>query len=236
MDSRGVQTTLVDDEQIQPWDVAVDGTGAVYYNDLMSRSVFELAPGSTAPQAIYTFPDRGQQPFAIAAAPDGTVVVSAVITGNTSAQMDVWRFAPGSPTPTMLPFPKESIGALAITAGGDIYASAQQKVWKLPAGAAAATQLPITPRTTRGVAVSNSGDVYVSDAYGGGDPDGPLGPGNVLVLRAGATTPTVVPFTGSERTGTDRRQQRGRTRPGRRGKQSCTEAHGLVVLSPDADS
>ena len=101
----------------------------------------------------------------------------------------VVELAPGSSTPTVLPFnglyqPQ----GLAVDGAGTVYvADFDNRVVKLTAGSNSQTVLPFTGLNyPEGVAVDSQGSVYVADR----------GNSRVVKLAAGSNTQTVLPFTG----------------------------------------
>lgn len=101
----------------------------------------------------------------------------------------VVELAPGSSTPTVLPFSGlYQPQGLAVDSGGAVYvADFNNRVVKLTAGSTSQTVLPFTGLNyPEGVAVDGQGNVYVADR----------GNDRVLKLAAGSSTQTVLPFTG----------------------------------------
>jgi len=111
----------------------------------------------------------------------------------------VLKLAPGSNTPTVLPFTgldlfddgviDGSTAGVAVDAAGNVYVadSGHGRVVKLAAGSSTQTVLPLRRlRTPHGVAVDAAGAVYVVN----------YSDGEVLKLAPGASTPTVLPKIG----------------------------------------
>jgi serine/threonine protein kinase, bacterial len=101
----------------------------------------------------------------------------------------VVELAPGSSTPTVLPFSGlYQPQGLAVDNAGAVYvADFNNRVVKLTAGSTSQTVLPFTGLNyPEGIAVDGQGNVYVADR----------GNNRVLKLPAGANAATVLPFTG----------------------------------------
>lgn len=174
------QTTLAHEEILQPWSIAHDRLGNVFYTDLTSRSIYKLAVDGSAPLLIYSFP--GQiQPFALAVGLNNELIVGSVHPGSTSVEMDIWKINPLAPNQLeRLPFPVTQINDLAVGPLGEIYGAGSAGVWKLAPGETNAV-LTQFPRSASGVTVNPAGDIFV--AYHAD------GLGTILKLDSGATTP-----------------------------------------------
>jgi serine/threonine-protein kinase len=101
----------------------------------------------------------------------------------------VVELAPGSSTPTVLPFSGlYQPQGLAVDSAGAVYvADFNNRVVKLTAGSTSQTVLPFTGLNyPEGVAVDGQGNVYVVDR----------GNSRVLKLPTGSNTPIVLPFNG----------------------------------------
>jgi serine/threonine-protein kinase len=101
----------------------------------------------------------------------------------------VVELAPGSSTPTVLPFSGlYQPQGLAVDNAGAVYvADFNNRVVKLTAGSTSQSVLPFTDLNyPEGVAVDGQGSVYVADR----------GNDRVVKLPAGSNTPTVLPFSG----------------------------------------
>jgi serine/threonine protein kinase, bacterial len=123
-------------------------------------------------------------PGGVAVDPAGAVYVT-----NQGMYGRVVKLAPGSSTPTVLPFTGlYQPQAVAVDSAGTVYVTDfNNRVVMLPAGSNNQTQLPFTGLSyPEGVVVDNAGNVYVADR----------GNSRVVKLPAGSNTPTVLPFTG----------------------------------------
>jgi len=123
--------------------------------------------------------------------PGGVAVDSsgAVYVTNQGMYGRVVKLAPGSSTPTVLPFAGlYQPQAVAVDSAGTVYVTDfNNRVVMLPAGSNNQTQLPFTGLSyPEGLAVDSAGSVYVADR----------GNSRVVKLAAGSNTPTVLPFTG----------------------------------------
>ncbi len=123
--------------------------------------------------------------------PGGVAVDSAgaVYVTNQGMYGRVVKLAPGSDTPTVLPFTGlYQPQAVAVDAAGTVYVTDfNHRVVMMAAGSNNQTQLPFTGLSyPEGVTVDNAGSVYVADR----------GNNRVVKLPAGTNTPTVLPFTG----------------------------------------
>jgi serine/threonine protein kinase, bacterial len=123
-------------------------------------------------------------PGGVAVDPAGAVYVT-----NQGMYGRVVKLAPGSSTPTVLPFTGlYQPQAVAVDSAGTVYVTDfNNRVVMLPAGSNNQTQLPFTGLNyPEGVVVDGAGNVYVADR----------GNSRVVKLPAGSNTPTVLPFTG----------------------------------------
>ena len=123
--------------------------------------------------------------------PGGVAVDSAgaVYVTNQGMYGRVVKLAPGSDTPTVLPFTGlYQPQAVAVDSAGAVYVTDfNHRVVMMPAGSNNQTQLPFTGLSyPEGVVVDSAGSVYVADR----------GNDRVVKLPAGTNTPTVLPFTG----------------------------------------
>jgi serine/threonine protein kinase, bacterial len=123
--------------------------------------------------------------------PGGVAVDSAgaVYVTNQGMYGRVVKLAPGSDTPTVLPFTGlYQPQAVAVDSAGAVYVTDfNNRVVMLAAGSNNQTQLPFTGLSyPEGVVVDGAGSVYVADR----------GNDRVVKLPAGTNTPTVLPFTG----------------------------------------
>jgi serine/threonine-protein kinase len=123
--------------------------------------------------------------------PGGVAVDSsgAVYVTNQGMYGRVVKLAPGSSTPTVLPFTGlYQPQGVAVDSSGTVYVTDfNHRVVMLPAGSNNQTQLPFTGLSyPEGVAVDSSGSVYVADR----------GNNRVVKLAAGSNTQTDLPFNG----------------------------------------
>ncbi len=123
--------------------------------------------------------------------PGGVAVDSAgaVYVTNQGMYGRVVKLAPGSNTPTVLPFTGlYQPQAVAVDSAGAVYVTDfNHRVVMMAAGSNNQTQLPFTGLSyPEGVVVDGAGSVYVADR----------GNNRVVKLPAGTNTPTVLPFTG----------------------------------------
>jgi serine/threonine-protein kinase len=123
-------------------------------------------------------------PGGVAVDPAGAVYVT-----NQGMYGRVVKLAPGSDTPTVLPFTGlYQPQAVAVDSAGAVYVTDfNHRVVMMSAGSNNQTQLPFTGLSyPEGLAVDSAGSVYVADR----------GNNRVVKLPAGTNTPTVLPFTG----------------------------------------
>ncbi len=123
-------------------------------------------------------------PGGVAVDPAGAVYVT-----NQGMYGRVVKLAPGSDTPTVLPFTGlYQPQAVAVDSAGAVYVTDfNHRVVMMAAGSNNQTQLPFTGLSyPEGLAVDSAGSVYVADR----------GNNRVVKLPAGTNTPTVLPFTG----------------------------------------
>ncbi len=123
--------------------------------------------------------------------PGGVAVDSsgAVYVTNQGMYGRVVKLAPGSDTPTVLPFTGlYQPQAVAVDSAGAVYVTDfNHRVVMLAAGSNNQTQLPFTGLSyPEGVVTDNAGNVYVADR----------GNDRVVKLPAGTNTPIVLPFSG----------------------------------------
>jgi serine/threonine-protein kinase len=123
--------------------------------------------------------------------PGGVAVDSAgaVYVTNQGMYGRVVRLAPGSDTPTVLPFTGlYQPQAVAVDSAGAVYVTDfNHRVVMMAAGSNNQTQLPFTGLSyPEGLAVDGAGNVYVADR----------GNDRVVKLPANTNTPTVLPFSG----------------------------------------
>jgi serine/threonine-protein kinase len=123
--------------------------------------------------------------------PGGVAVDSsgAVYVTNQGMYGRVVKLAPGSSTPTVLPFTGlYQPQAVAVDSAGTVYVTDfNHRVVMLPAGSNNQSQLPFTGLSyPEGLAVDSGGSVYVADR----------GNNRVVKLAAGSNTPTDLPFNG----------------------------------------
>jgi serine/threonine protein kinase, bacterial len=123
--------------------------------------------------------------------PGGVAVDSAgaVYVTNQGMYGRVVKLAPGSDTPTVLPFTGlYQPQAVAVDSAGAVYVTDfNHRVVMMAAGSNNQTQLPFNGLSyPEGIAVDSGGSVYVADR----------GNNRVVKLPAGTNTPTVLPFTG----------------------------------------
>jgi serine/threonine-protein kinase len=123
--------------------------------------------------------------------PGGVAVDSsgAVYVTNQGMYGRVVKLAPGSDTPTVLPFTGlYQPQAVAVDSAGAVYVTDfNHRVVMLAAGSNNQTQLPFTGLSyPEGVVTDSAGNVYVADR----------GNDRVVKLPAGTNTPTVLPFNG----------------------------------------
>jgi serine/threonine-protein kinase len=123
--------------------------------------------------------------------PGGVAVDSAgaVYVTNQGMYGRVVKLAPGSDTPTVLPFTGlYQPQAVAVDSAGTVYVTDfNHRVVMMAAGSNNQTQLPFSGLSyPEGIAVDSGGSVYVADR----------GNNRVVKLPAGTNTPTVLPFTG----------------------------------------
>ncbi len=113
----------------------------------------------------------------------------AVYVTNQGMYGRVVKLAPGSDTPTVLPFTGlYQPQAVAVDSAGAVYVTDfNHRVVMMAPGSNNQTQLPFTGlRYPEGLVVDSAGSVYVADR----------GNDRVVKLPAGTNTPTVLPFTG----------------------------------------
>ena len=123
--------------------------------------------------------------------PGGVAVDSAgaVYVTNQGMYGRVVKLAPGSDTPTVLPFTGlYQPQAVAVDSAGTVYVTDfNHRVVSMAAGSNNQTQLPFSGLSyPEGVAVDGAGNVYVADR----------GNDRVVKMPAGTNTPAVLPFTG----------------------------------------
>jgi serine/threonine-protein kinase len=123
--------------------------------------------------------------------PGGVAVDSAgaVYVTNQGMYGRVVKLAPGSNTPTVLPFTGlyQPQGVAVDSAGAVYVTDFNHRVVKMAAGSNNQTQLPFTGLSyPEGLAVDSAGNVYVADR----------GNDRVVKLPADTNIPTVLPFTG----------------------------------------
>jgi serine/threonine protein kinase, bacterial len=123
--------------------------------------------------------------------PGGVAVDSsgAVYVTNQGMYGRVVKLAPGSSTPTVLPFTGlYQPQAVAVDSAGAVYVTDfNHRVVMLPAGSNNQTELPFTGLSyPEGIAVDSAGSVYVADR----------GNNRVVKLAAGSNAPTDLPFNG----------------------------------------
>jgi serine/threonine protein kinase, bacterial len=171
--------------------VAVDTGGNLYVTDFNNNRVLKLAAGASVPTPL---------PFADLDDPRGVAVDTR---GNLyvieSGRNPVLKLAAGASAPTVLPFTGiDRPDGVAVDTVGNVYVAdlGHYRVLKLAAGATAPTVLPFTDlKGPAGVAVDTGGNLYIADR----DPQNDYAPpdsSRVLKLAAGASAPTVLPFTG----------------------------------------
>lgn len=142
--------------------------------------------GSAARQTVLGFEGLNFRlsPGGVALDSDGNVYVT-----NQGMYGHVVKLAPGSTTPSVLPFSGlyEPQG-VAVDSHGAVYVTDfNNRVVKLVAGSNSQTELPFTGLNyPEGLAVDDAGDVYVADR----------GNDRVVKLAAGADTQTVLPISG----------------------------------------
>jgi len=160
-----------------PSGLAIDSNGTLYVADAGHSRILRLGSDSNSPAV---------SPL-INLKPNGLAVDSV---GNVyfAAHGTVWRLAPASDTPSILPFsklnPSETPSGLAVDRVGNVYVAdwVNNQILKLPAGSGTDTVLPFTGLSIPGgVAVDLAGNLYVLDK----------GHGRLLKLAAGSSTPAV---------------------------------------------
>ena len=167
---------------LDPDEVAVDNTGAVYVADSGNNRVLKLPVGSNTPTAL---PFTGlNKPAGLAVDNDNSIYVGDQYNNR------VLKLPAGSNTPTELPFTglREPNG-VEVDRIGNVYVAdfRSNRVLKLPAGSDTQTELPFTGLNGPfGVAVDDAGTVYVTDS----------GNNRVVKLAAGENTPVDLPFAG----------------------------------------
>ena len=197
------QTVLPFSDLHFPNGVAVDTAGNLYIADSGNNRVLKLAAGASS-QTVLPFSDL-HFPIGVAVDTAGNLYIA------DSGNNRVLKLAVGASSQTVLPFtgvkhPEE----VAVDAAGNVYIadSNNKRVLKLAAGASSQTVLPFSD-FPRGVAVDTAGNLYVTN-YRDGFTSGfdhwlctttqencaGMGVNQVLKLAAGASTPTVLPFTG----------------------------------------
>jgi serine/threonine-protein kinase len=189
--------------------VAADTAGNVYVADSGNNRVLKLAAGAST-QTVLPFSDLN---FPVGVAADTAGNVYAADSGNNR----VLKLAAGASTQTVLPFSDLNYPTVvAVDAAGDVFVTAgtdARRVLKLAAGASTQTVLPFGDPDLDfdGMAVDTAGNVYVSkyrdgftnggdhwvcEAFPVGGKCAGMGVNQVLKLAAGASTQTVLPFTG----------------------------------------
>jgi sugar lactone lactonase YvrE len=126
--------------------------------------------------------------------------VAVDIAGNVyaAAQNGVFELAAGATAPVQLPFTGGQPVGVAVDSAGAVYVAdiTRNAVWKLAAGSTTPALVPLTGKCGErdvpvsapvGVALDSGGTIYVADG---------ACQGRVLMLAAGSSTPTVLPFTG----------------------------------------
>ncbi|MGV0634444.1 serine/threonine-protein kinase PknD [Mycolicibacillus trivialis] len=163
--------------------------GAAILGVILSRDGSSPATGDwTAATGQSVLPFNGLSfrlsPGGVALDGDGNVYVT-----NQGMYGRVVKLAPGSSSPTELPFTGlyEPQG-VAVDKSGAVYVTDfNNRVVKLDPGSTDQKELPFTGLTyPEGLAVDDAGDVFVADR----------GNDRVVELASGATAPTVLPFNG----------------------------------------
>jgi sugar lactone lactonase YvrE len=115
-----------------------------------------------------------------------------------AAQTGLYELAAGASASVQLPLTGGQPQAVAVDSAGTVYVAdvTRNAVWKLAAGSGTPTVVPLTGKCGErdipvgspvGVAVDSGGSIYVADGSC---------QGRVLMLAAGSSTATVLPFTG----------------------------------------
>jgi DNA-binding beta-propeller fold protein YncE len=169
-----------------------DPSGAVWVDD---ERLVKLTTGSEAPTVLPP-PDLGLHGLVLAL--DGAGDVYGVNGGGVHpgggccVPVHVVKAAPGSDTPTVLPFAYvDGMAGMAVDAAGNLYVGdgSAGRVLRLAAGANEPTVLPFNHiEGLTDLAVDSGGNVYAVDAN----------QKRVLRLSAGSDTATALPFTGLE--------------------------------------
>jgi streptogramin lyase len=183
------QTTL---PQFVHASLVADATGAVWVDD---EQLVKLAAGSE-PETVLPSPNLGIHGDVLAIDAVGNVygVNGGGVDrgGGCCVPVHVVKQAPGSDTPTVLPFKYvDGMGGMAVDTAGNVYVgdASTDRVLKLSAAAAEPTVLPFNHiEGLTDLAVDSGGNVYAVDANHR----------RVLKLTPGSDTPTELPFKGLE--------------------------------------
>ena len=183
------QTTL---PQFVHASLVSDPSGAVWVDD---ERLVKLTAGAETPTVLPS-PDLDLHGLVLAldAAGDVYGVNGGGVDpgGGCCVPVHVVKSAPGSDTPTVLPFTGvDGMGGMAVDAAGNLYVGEgnAERVLKLAAGASEPTVLPFNDiEGLTDVAVDSGGTVYAVDAKHK----------RVLRLAPGSDTATALPFTGLE--------------------------------------
>jgi DNA-binding beta-propeller fold protein YncE len=170
-----------------------DPAGTVWVND---EQLVKLTTGSE-PQTVLPSPNPGVHGDVLAMDAAGNVYGvnggGVAPGGGCCVPVHVVKSAPGSDTPTVLPFNVvEGISGMAVDAAGNLYVGdgGTNRVLRLSAGANDPTVLPFNHiEGLTDLAVDAGGNVYVVDSSHK----------RVLKLAPGSNTPTELPFEGLER-------------------------------------